>query len=185
MAHAVPASGGTGGRHGPAPARHRTAARNRTADTSTDVFGPRVHRAATWALPLVLGLVYGYWAAANRRHGGPVTGWNVLFGFVTALVFIVLYVAVRALAPRLTSGLHALLWGLFAGAALGFLLSQSDQTRLASAGLGLLTAAVVTATLYYHYILREDAAEARRTREATARQNRLPDTARHEAPGAG
>lgn len=185
MAHAVPASGGTGGRHGPAPARNGPAGRDRPAGTSTDVFGPRVHRAATWALPLVLGLVYGYWAAANRRHGGPVTGWNLLFGFVTALVFVILYVAVRALAPRLGAGLHALLWGLFAGAALGFLVSQSDETWLASTVLGLLTAAGFTATLYYRFTLRGDTEEDWRTRETAAREDRPATAVRRRAPRTG
>jgi hypothetical protein len=50
---------------------------------STDILGPEVHTASKRALPLVLGLVYGCWAAADRRDGGPFTGWNLPFGFVT------------------------------------------------------------------------------------------------------
>lgn len=64
-----------------------------------DVFGAKVHTAARYGIPVVLGLVYGYWAAANRRDGGPITGWNVLFGFVTAIAFIVLCIAVATFAP--------------------------------------------------------------------------------------
>lgn len=174
MAHAVPASGGRSGRsgrsgrHGGHGRHGPDSAPDRPAGTSADVFGPRVHRAVRWALPLALGLVYGYWAAANRRGGGPVTGWNILFGFVTALVFMALYVAVRALAPRLSTGPHALLWGLFAGAALGFLVSQSDGTWLYSTGLGLLTTVTLTATLYYRLTMHEDAEAARRARESAA-----------------
>ncbi|MDG9718490.1 hypothetical protein [Streptomyces sp. DH24] len=143
MVHAAPASRGTSRKGG--------------TTASTDVFGARVHTAAKWALPLVLGLVYGYWAAANRRGGGPVTGWNLLFGFVTALVFMALYVAVRALAQRLRREPHALLWAGFAGAAVGFLISQTGSTVLRSTVLALAVAAGVFAVAFYRYYTREDA----------------------------
>ncbi len=149
MAHAAPASRGPSGTGGQAAPTAR--------DTSTDIFGPSAHRAATWALPVALGLVFGYWAAANRRGGGPVTGWNLLFGFVTAIVFMALYVAVRALAPRLKREPHALLWAGFAGAAVGFLVSQSGSTWLGASGLGLIVAAAFLAVLFYRFSTREDA----------------------------
>ncbi|MFE9771293.1 hypothetical protein ACFYOV_06395 [Streptomyces sp. NPDC005931] len=141
MAHAAPAPRGTSGRDG-----------------TTDVFSARVHTAARWVVPVVAGLVFGYWVAANRRHGGPVTGWNVLFGFLTALAFVVLYVALRAIAPKLTRELHALLWAAFAGAAVGFLYSQSTATVLRATVTGLLVAAGVFAVMFYRYYTHEDAA---------------------------
>src|SRR3954464_5679648 len=98
MAQAAPAPGG----------------RSRTRRTP-DLFGERTHAVARMALPVVLGLVYGYWAAANRRAGGPITGWNILFGFVTAVAFIVVFLAVQALAPRMKREQHALLWTAFVG----------------------------------------------------------------------
>ncbi|MEV5440131.1 hypothetical protein AB0K80_29610 [Streptomyces sp. NPDC052682] len=136
----------------PAPGRARTQ-RQRT----PDVFGPRVHTAARWALPVVLGLLYGYWAAANRRDGGPITGWNVLFGFVTAFAFMVLYVAVRAVAPRLMREMHALAWAVFAGCAIGFLYEQGGATVLAAIVLGLVIAAAFFLALLYRFSAREDA----------------------------
>ncbi|MBD0423690.1 hypothetical protein AB0L35_19235 [Streptomyces sp. NPDC052309] len=141
MAHAAPATRGTTGR-GP---------------STPDVFGPGVHTAARWAVPVVLGLVYGYWAAANRRDAGPITGWNLLFGFVTALVFAVLYVAVRTVAQRLGRELHAVLWAAFAGCAFGFLFSQTGASVLKSTGLSLVIAAALFAVLFYRYYTHEDA----------------------------
>ncbi|MEU0740073.1 hypothetical protein [Streptomyces sp. NPDC006134] len=150
MAHAAPASGGTS-RRGDAPGR----APGRTPDTP-DVFGEGVHTAAKWAVPVVLGLLYGYWAAANRRGGGPITGWNLLFGFLTALVFMVLYIAVRAVAQRLRREAHAAVWAAFAGIALGFLYSQSaEATVLKSSGMGLLVGAALFVMLFYRYYTRE------------------------------
>ena len=73
-----------------APASRRRTARPRP---STDVFSPRAHRIASIAVPVVLGLVYGYWVAADRRSGGEITGWNLLLGFVSAVVFMLLWIA--------------------------------------------------------------------------------------------
>lgn len=151
MTYAAPASGGTSGRALPSgrpPAR------------TPDVFGPGVHAAAKWAVPVVLGLVYGYWAAANRRGGGPVTGWNLLFGFLTALAFMVLYAAVRAVARRLGRTPHAALWAAFAGSAVGFLYRQSvAATLLRSCGIGLAVGLSLFLMLFYRYYTREEVEE--------------------------
>ncbi|MGI5376837.1 hypothetical protein ACQEV2_21830 [Streptomyces sp. CA-251387] len=146
MAHAAPASGrGT----------------SRTAATGPsglpDVFSVRTHRIASVAVPIVLGLVYGYWAAANRRSGGEITGWNLLFGFVTAFAFMVLYVAVREVASRTIREVHAILWGAFLGGAFGFLYSQSGNTVLKSSAMGFVIGAVVFVVLFYRYYTHEDA----------------------------
>lgn len=142
MAHAAPATGAVT-RHGAPP----------------DVFSERTHAIARWATPAVLGLIYGYWAAANTRYGGPITGWNLLFGFVTAIVFFAVYMGVQALAPRLPREVHAVLWGAFAGIAVGFLFSLSGRGHavLESAILGLVIGAVVFCTLFYRYYTHEDA----------------------------
>jgi hypothetical protein len=142
MAHAAPAL--------------RTPAR-RTPRTP-DVFGARTHRIAAWAVPVAVGLVYGYWVAANDRFGGPVTGWNVLLGFVSAFVFAALCIAIVALAPRLRREVHAVLWAAFAGCAFGFLYSMTpDASVLGSTGLALVIAASVFVVVFYWYYTHEDA----------------------------
>ncbi|BBC34835.1 hypothetical protein SGFS_061290 [Streptomyces graminofaciens] len=160
MAHVVPASGA------PAP-RPKAAGPDTSPGVSPgyspgplpDVFGARTHLVAHRAVPVVLGLVYGYWAAAMNRSAGPITGWNILFGFVTAFVFAALYVGVRALAPRLPRELHATLWASFAGCAFGFLYSQdSSHSVLRSVFMSLVIAASVFAVAFYRYYTREDAA---------------------------
>jgi hypothetical protein len=126
--------------------------------TLPDIFSARTHLAVNRALPVVLGLVYGFWAAANRRDGGPITGWNVLFGFVSALAFTAVLIGVRAVAPRLRRELHAVVWGAFAGVAFGFLYSQTGASVLRSCGNSLVVAASVSAVLFYRYYTHEDAA---------------------------
>jgi hypothetical protein len=137
MAHAAPASGGmTRG--------------------SPDVFSAQVHKAARYGVPVVLGLVYGYWAAANRRGGGEITGWNIAFGFVTALAFIVLCIAVATFAPLLKRELHSLTKSAFAGAAIGFLYSQTGESVLRSTAVALAVTAGVFVVFFYRYYTHED-----------------------------
>ncbi|PBC62339.1 hypothetical protein BKI49_18980 [Streptomyces sp. Tue6028] len=123
-----------------------------------DVFGERTHAIARWAVPAALGLVYGYWAAAITRYGGPITGWNVLFGFVCAIVFAALLMGVSRLAPLMKRELHAVVWGAFAGCAVGFLFSQSNASVLSSSLMGLVAGAAVFLGAFYRYYTHEDAA---------------------------
>jgi FtsH-binding integral membrane protein len=112
---------------------------------------------AKWALPVLLGLVFGFWAAANRRYGGPITGWNLLFGWLCALVFVVAYSVVREVARHLRREHHALLWAAFTGCATGFLISQSPYVSLLRAVIPALAAALgVFVMLFYVYYTRED-----------------------------
>ncbi|WP_171117236.1 MULTISPECIES: hypothetical protein [unclassified Streptomyces] len=156
MAHAAPAPGApVPGAPVPA-ARPSTAPATRPGATRTpDLFSPRTHAVARWAVPVCVGLLYGYWAAANDRGGGPITGWNVLFGFVTALVFVVLYAAVRAAASRLRRGAHALAWAAFWGVAFGFLYSQTGESVLRSAGMSVVITGAVFVVLFYRYYTHE------------------------------
>ncbi|MER5749281.1 hypothetical protein [Streptomyces sp. NPDC002088] len=124
---------------------------------SPDILGERTHMVAKWAVPVALGLVYGYWAAANRRSGGPITGWNLLFGFVTAIVFIALYIGVRALAPHMKREQHALVWTAFAGGAFGFLYSQTGASVLRSTGMAVAVSAACFLVFFYRYYTHEDA----------------------------
>ncbi|MGW0912961.1 hypothetical protein ACWD1Z_14620 [Streptomyces sp. NPDC002784] len=123
---------------------------------TSDVFSERTHTLARFGIPVVLGLVYGYWAAANRRDGGEITGWNILFGFTTAITFMVLCIAVAVLAPRLKRELHSLTKSAFAGAAFGFLYSQAGATVLRSVTMSLLVTAAVFAVFFYRYYTHED-----------------------------
>ncbi|WP_217244747.1 hypothetical protein [Streptomyces sp. AC602_WCS936] len=147
MAHAIPTTG--------TPAK--TGASGRPPNALPDVFSERTHVVARWTLLVMAGLVYGYWAASISRRGGPVTGWNLLFGFMTALAFVVLYAVVRALAQRLPREGHAVLWGAFAGSAVGFLYSRSGVAMFTCVLVSLLVAAAVTGALFYRYYTCEDA----------------------------
>ncbi|KOV73416.1 MULTISPECIES: membrane protein [Streptomyces] len=169
MAQAAPTPGGMS-RPGRTPEAER-----RSSDVvrrAPDVFDARTHAVGRLAVPVVLGLIYGYWVAANNRFGGPITGWNVLLGLVSALVFAVLCAALLVLAPRMPREVHALLWTAFVGCAFGFLYNQSGSflpTQSGSQGgdvlrsvlMSLLVSAATFAVFFYRYYTREDASGRR------------------------
>jgi drug/metabolite transporter (DMT)-like permease len=125
---------------------------------TTDVFSARTHRAAKVVAPVLLGVLYGYWAAANRRYGGPITVENFLFGFLTGLVFALVFMALLALAPKLRRELHAVLWAAFSGIAVGFLVVQAASPGiLRSVALGLAVMAGVFLMMFYRFYTHEDA----------------------------
>ncbi|WP_030561593.1 hypothetical protein [Streptomyces aureocirculatus] len=127
----------------------------RTAHTGHGAHGGLGTLSATWAVPALLAVVYGVWAAANHRDGGPITGGNVLLGVLSGLVFAGLYVALRAVAPALPRELRGAAWALFAGVSFGFLYSLTDAGVLRTAVVAALVAAVVFATAFYRYYTRE------------------------------
>ncbi|MFJ5774873.1 hypothetical protein [Streptomyces sp. NPDC093094] len=137
----------------PAPGRAR---RSSGSSGLPDVFSARTHRIAHWAIPVTLGLVYGYWVAANNRAGGPITGYNLLLGFVSAFAFMALWIGVRALAERMPREMHAALWAVFSGCAFGFLYSQANNTVLRSTGMALAVAVTTFLFLFYRFYTHED-----------------------------
>ncbi|WP_330338814.1 hypothetical protein [Streptomyces sp. NBC_00557] len=154
MAQAAPAPGGM-----PRPGRTGSIER-RTSGVPVrppDVFDARTHRIAHIAVPVVLGLVYGYWVAANARQGGPVTGGNLLLGWLSALVFAVGCIALLTLAPRMPREVHALLWTAFVGIAFGFLYIQTPHSVWRAVMMSLVIAACTFAAFFYRYYTREDA----------------------------
>jgi hypothetical protein len=132
----------------------RTSARR---GRTPDVFDARTHRICRVAVPVLLGLVYGYWVAANNRFGGPITGWNLLLGFASALVFAVLSMTLLVLGPRMIREVHALLWSAFVGCAFGFLYIQSVTSIRRAVLVALLISAGTFTVFFYRYYTHEDA----------------------------
>ncbi|MER6983628.1 hypothetical protein [Streptomyces carpinensis] len=140
-----------------APVPARTTSTTRIEPRTPDFFSGRAHTVGRWAVPFVIGLVYGYWAAANRRAGGPITTGNLVFGFVTVIVFTVLMAGVLYVAPRLRRELHAFVWFLFSAVAFGFLYNQSGESLLLTVGLSLGFGAIVGLFCFYWFYTHEDA----------------------------
>lgn len=119
--------------------------------------------------PVLGGIAYGLWAAAIGRDAGPITGWNVLLGVVSAVAFVAAYLGLRLLGPHLLRELRAAVWAGFAGAAVGFLHGLTGSSVLRSAAVAFVVAAGVFAVVFYRFYTTED----RRPRAAKGNEDMI------------
>ncbi|WP_415947417.1 hypothetical protein [Streptomyces sp. KLOTTS4A1] len=117
----------------------------------TSAFGGRAA-----LLTPVLALVYGYWAAANHRSGGPITAGDVWLGIISTIAFAVVYLGLLKLAPRLKRELRAIAWASFVGIAFGWLYSLTDASVLRSIIMSVSVATVLGAAVFYRFYTTED-----------------------------
>ncbi|MFJ9622731.1 hypothetical protein [Streptomyces sp. NPDC101181] len=116
---------------------------------------PRRRTTLAWALPLVLGVIYGFYAAFIRRDGGPSTGGQVLLGLVSGAALAALCFALGRTQRSLPLVLRAVAYGALTASAIGFLVSLTDTSVLRSAGLGLAVGAGVLVVTFYTLYSRE------------------------------
>ncbi|MGB8943180.1 MAG: hypothetical protein WCD21_23530 [Streptomyces sp.] len=115
--------------------------------------GSAATRAAT--ATVLLGLVYGIWAAGIARDAGPITTGNVLLGVVAGVVVAAVFMGLRTIAPRLPRELRAAAWAAFSGIAFGYLYSLTDATILRSVFMSLAVAGGAFALTFYRYYTSE------------------------------
>ncbi|MFE9662961.1 MULTISPECIES: hypothetical protein [unclassified Streptomyces] len=153
MTHAAPAPG-TPAAPGGTPTTGRTAGRHRAPRTRTGV-DPRA--TGTW-LPVLAGIVYGFWVAGISRDasGYQVTGWNILLGFVSGILFAGIAFGLHRVGPALPKEARALAWAVFAGLAVGFCYSQTGHSVLLATGIALGAAFGTGVATFYHYYVTED-----------------------------
>ncbi|MEU8431834.1 hypothetical protein AB0F18_02810 [Streptomyces sp. NPDC029216] len=135
MAHAAPT----------APRRHRPMASAHAHDISKSAL----------ARPLLLGLVYGVWAAFIKRQMGPVDAGNVFYGILCGVIFAGIMFALARVGPRLKRELHAAAYGVFIGVAVGYLHSLTNQSVLRATVVGLFSGLGVGIVAFYRYYTRE------------------------------
>ncbi|AXG82604.1 hypothetical protein DVK44_14965 [Streptomyces paludis] len=125
-------------------------------DTATH--GGRRHRRLSplaLAVSLVLGIIYGAYAASIARDGGPATNGQLALALISGAVLLALLVGLLLVQHSLPREPRAAAWGALTGAAVGFLVCLSGHSVFSSSGLGLIIAAGVTATVYYALYARE------------------------------
>ncbi|MGA5217750.1 hypothetical protein ACPCAE_17020 [Streptomyces cinereoruber] len=111
-----------------------------------------------WAGPILVGVLYGLYAATVARHGGPTTLGQLWLGLVSAAVIAAGIHVLHHQGRSLRRELRAPAWGVLSGCAVGFLFSLSGASVLSSSGLGLAVFAVNTVAAYYSFYTHEDAA---------------------------
>ena len=117
----------------------------------------RQHHSPAWALPVILGVVLGIWAAFIKRaeNEGVATGGQWILGVITAVVLAALFFALMRVQHALPRELRALAYGALSGATVGFLTSLAGGSVLRAAGIGVAVGAGVAAMTFYFYYTRE------------------------------
>ncbi|MGW0789811.1 hypothetical protein ACWD04_16495 [Streptomyces sp. NPDC002911] len=133
--------------HATMPMRRRTHARTPAR---------RGHGALAWAVPLVLGVILGFWAFFIKRDGGATTGGQIWLGVVSGVVFAALCYALVRVRWALPRELRATAFGVLTGGAVGFLSSLNGRSVLTSSGIGLAVGAATFCVMFYAYYTREE-----------------------------
>lgn len=133
--------------HATMPTRGRTHAR-------TPARRPR--SALAWALPLTLGVIFGFWAFFIRRDGGETTGGQIWLGVATGVALAVLCYVLGRVRHALPRELRAAAFGALTAILIGFLYSLNDHSVLSSTIIGLVVGAGMFCTAFYIYYTRED-----------------------------
>lgn len=132
-----------------APTAHRRHYTRRTADADH-----LARNALTRAL--LMGLVYGVWAAFIQRQMGPVDAGNVFYGILCGALFAAVMFGLNRVGPRLKREVHATAYGVFAGVAVGYLHSLTGGSVLKATVIGLFAGLGVGGVAFYRYYTRED-----------------------------
>jgi hypothetical protein len=130
-----------------------TRGRNRARTTA------RRHGALGWALPLALGVIFGFYAAFILRvqEGGRSTGGQVVLGVVAGVALAALCFALGRIQHALPRELRALAYGALTALAIGFLVSLDDSSSvLRSSAIGLAVGAGVLCAAFYLFYTREE-----------------------------
>ncbi|MEU9607526.1 hypothetical protein [Streptomyces sp. NPDC048057] len=115
----------------------------------------RHHGSLQWAVPLGLGLLFGFYAGFLHRTGSPVTWWDVLYGVVAGIVFTALVFGLGRIQGSLLQEVRATAYGALGGAAVGFLHSLTGDSVYGSAVLGLIVGGAIGAAAFYVFHTRE------------------------------
>ncbi|MEU8677524.1 hypothetical protein [Streptomyces sp. NPDC048560] len=114
------------------------------------------HGPLGWALPVALGVIFGFYAAFIERDGGAVTGGQVVLGVVSGVVFAALCFVLGRYRDALPRELRAAAFGALTACAIGFLTSLTGTSVLRSAVMGAVVGAGVFCVAFYVFYTRED-----------------------------
>ncbi|MFE1413023.1 hypothetical protein ACFW6F_19775 [Streptomyces sp. NPDC058746] len=109
-----------------------------------------------YAGPLLLGIVYGFWAAYMERQAGPVTAANVFYGILCGALFAAIAFGLGRMGTNVMQEVRAAAYGAFGGIAVGYLHSLTDQSILKAVVVGLFVGVGVGAAAFYRFHTHED-----------------------------
>ncbi|MFI6285822.1 hypothetical protein ACIBCM_13875 [Streptomyces sp. NPDC051018] len=115
------------------------------------------HRGSlTWAIPLALGTLFGFYAGFLRRTGEALNWWDVLYGVVAGIVFTAVAYGLGRIQGALIREVRATAYGALCGMAVGFLHSLTGASVLQSVWMGLIFALVTGVASFYAFYVHED-----------------------------
>ncbi|WP_328888001.1 hypothetical protein [Streptomyces sp. NBC_00316] len=117
----------------------------------------RTQRPSTlsWAVPVTLGVIAGWWATSIVRGGGVLTGTQLALGLISGAVLAALCFALGRVQKRLPVEAKAVAYGTLFGGTVGFLYSLSGKSVLAASVVGLVTGAGMLVSAFYAFYVRE------------------------------
>ncbi|MCX5411511.1 hypothetical protein [Streptomyces sp. NBC_00059] len=110
----------------------------------------------SWAVPVTLGVILGFWAFFINRDGGETTAGQIWLGVVSGVVFAALCYALVRVRWALPREMRAAAFGVLTGGAVGFLSSLNGNSVLMSSVIGLAVGAGAFCTMFYTYYTREN-----------------------------
>ncbi|MET8324884.1 hypothetical protein [Streptomyces sp. NPDC005181] len=110
----------------------------------------------SWAMPVTLGVILGWWATSIVRGGGVLTGTQLALGLISGAVLAALCYALGRAQKRLPVEAKAVAYGTLFGGSVGFLYSLSDKSVLAASVLGLVTGAAMLVCAFYAFYVTQD-----------------------------
>ncbi|TXS37077.1 hypothetical protein [Streptomyces sp. OR43] len=110
----------------------------------------------SWAVPVTLGVILGWYATSIVRGGGVLTGTQLALGLVSGAVLAALCFGLGRVQMRLPAQAAAAAYGALFGGSVGFLYSLSGKSVLAASVLGLLTGAGMLILAFYYFYTRGD-----------------------------
>lgn len=114
------------------------------------------HSTTSWAVPVTLGVILGWYATSIVRGGGVLTGTQLALGLVSGAVLAALCFGLGRMQKQLPVGARAVAYGALFGGSIGFLYSLSGKSVLAASVLGLLTGAGMLIAAFYFFYTREE-----------------------------
>ncbi|MGK5629070.1 hypothetical protein [Streptomyces sp. URMC 123] len=114
------------------------------------------HPSARWAIPLLIGVVYGLYAGCVDANNGTPGGRAAVFGVVAGLVVAAACFALGRRQSTMVRETRAAAYGGLLGAAMGLLFCLSGWSVLKSSITGLIVGGAMAAVVFYIRYTRED-----------------------------
>ncbi|MER7000378.1 hypothetical protein [Streptomyces sp. NPDC000410] len=116
----------------------------------------RRHISLGVAVPLVIGVVYGFYTSFMAREAGASVGAQLVIGFVSGVVLAGLCFALGRVQRALPRELRAAAYAVLMGCSVGYLYSLSGRSILTVTVLALVLAAVTFCVTFYVFYTHED-----------------------------